>query len=94
MSGTLFKRADGAIFSDVAGDVVALDVRNGHCYGMEDVAAAVWGLLAEPAGLDQLCKTLLDLYDVSPGQCREEVAALISQMQREGLVEAIAGENS
>lgn len=82
-----YRRSDQALHSEIAGDVVALHIDRGECFGMENVTAEVWRLLAEPNELDGICAALTQLYDVGDAQCREEVDQLLSVMIEAGLVE-------
>lgn len=87
MSGPTYKRAEQAIFAEVGSDIVALNVERGQSYGMEEVAATVWQLLARPLTSGQLCAELLALYEVDPAVCRAEVDALLADFEAEGLIE-------
>ena len=87
MTEPLFKRSEQALSAEVGEDIVALHVARGHCFGMEEVAAAVWKLLERPASLEDICAALVNRYDVEAGLCRTEVGALLDDFQREGLVE-------
>ena len=88
-SKLVYRRSDAALFADVGSDVVALNVDKGHCYGMESVAAVVWNLLARPSSLDELCDSLIERYDVEPEICRKDIAALVGQLEHEGLVQGV-----
>ena len=90
MSKSLYKRSNDALFSEVGNDVVALHVERGQCYGMENVTAAVWSMLAEPTTIESICERLLERYDVEPAVCRAEVGKLMMTLQSEGLVESVA----
>ena len=83
-----YRRSNQALHSEIAGDVVALHIDRGECFGMENVTAEVWRLLAEPNDLAGICAALTDGYDVSQEQCREEVGQLLADMVAAGLVEA------
>ncbi len=85
-----YKRSEEAIFAEVADDIVALHVDRGHSYGMENVTATVWRLLAEPIGLDGICADLVRRYKVEPEVCRAEVSRLLAQLESEGLVKKVA----
>lgn len=84
-----YKRSEQALHSEVGTDVVALHIDRGQCYGMEDVTADVWRMLAEPSDLDTICEQLQERYDVNPDVCRDDIATLLVQMQAEGLIEPI-----
>ena len=89
MSGPVYKLSDKALFTEVGSDIVALNVEDGQCYGMEKVTAAVWRLLETPMSIDQLCDRLLKMYDVSPETCRRDVSRLVGQLRSEGLLETV-----
>jgi hypothetical protein len=83
----VFKRSADTIFSVVDNDVLALRIENGRCYGMEEVAAAVWSLLERPRGLDSICEQLLEQYEVEAATCRSDVVELLELLRSEGLVD-------
>jgi hypothetical protein len=89
MSAQLFKHSGEALFANVGDDVVALNVEGGQCYGMDSIAGTVWGMLAEPAHVESICARLLEIYDVAPEICRNDVAKLIQQFEEEGLLEKV-----
>jgi hypothetical protein len=85
----LFKRSEKAIFSNVGGDVVALHVDRGQCYGMEKITATVWDLLSSPMSANDLCERLMQIYVVEPSECRSDIDELLGTMESEGLVERV-----
>lgn len=82
-------RNDGLMWSEVAGDVVALDPAKGLCFGMEEVSAEVWHLLSERRSVDQLCNALQSRYQVDPDRCRKDVGELLDQMVAEGIARRV-----
>lgn len=89
MTKLLYKLSNKALFTSLGDDIVALNVEDGQCYGMEKVTAEVWRLLAEPTGIDRICDRLLELYEVEPNVCRADVERLVAQFRQEGLVESV-----
>lgn len=89
MNVPLYKLSDKALFTSLGEDIVALNVEDGQCYGMEKVTAEVWRLLAEPIAIERICNRLTEIYEVEPALCRSDVERLIAQFQREGLVETV-----
>ena len=89
MSGPIYKLSDKALFTAVGEDIVALNVNDGQCYGMEKVTAAVWRLLDTPMSMDQICDRLVALYAVEPDVCRADVERLFGQLRSEGLIEEV-----
>ncbi|MEO6581066.1 MAG: PqqD family protein [Sphingomicrobium sp.] len=89
MSEPVYKLSGKAMFTSVGGDIVALNIDDGQCYGMEKVTATVWRLLETPMSLDEICDRLAAMYAVDTVTCRNEVDRLFAQLQSEGLVELV-----
>lgn len=79
-------RCDDLLEADVNGEIVALHIERGQCYGLNGVASRIWAMLAEPTTLDEVCTTLVEEYDVDPATCRSEVSALLDDLRSEGLI--------
>jgi hypothetical protein len=79
-------RCQEMLEADVNGEIVALNVERGQCYGLNSVATEIWRMLEEPRSADEICGTLTRDYDVDGATCRSEVLALLSQLEQEGLV--------
>ena len=84
-----FVRCEEMLEADVNGEIVALHVERGQCYGLNSVASEIWRMLEEPKSLDEICGTLTSDYDVDSATCRSEVVTLLSQLKHEGLVKEV-----
>jgi hypothetical protein len=82
----LYVRSPDAIFSEVEGEFVALNINKGQCYGMDSIASKVWRLIDEPRSVEEICTTLQAIYDVDPTTCRADVESLLTSLSKEGLV--------
>ena len=87
MSQLKYRRTSETLHAEIGDDVVALHIRMGHCYGMENVTADVWRLLEQPVTLEKICEQLMQRYEVDDATCDADVRRLIEAMQIEGLVE-------
>jgi hypothetical protein len=79
-------RCEDLLEADVNGEIVALHVEKGQCYGMNAVASRVWALLAEPIAPAEICARLSDEFDVDAETCRTDVEALLADFRSEGLI--------
>lgn len=84
----LIVRCEDLLEADVNGEVVALHIDKGQCYGMNGVASRVWAMLAEPVSPEQICARLGDEFEVDAETCRHDVASLLEDFRREGLIRA------
>lgn len=87
MQDIMVSRKEGLVEAEVDGEIVALHVDNGTCYGFNGTASAIWRMLDRPRRLDEICEDLTGDYEVEPEQCRREVMDLLRDLESDGLVE-------
>ena len=87
----LVRRNSGALSAEIDGEVVALDVPRGACYGMDSVAAHVWRLIESPMAVASICDTLTTLYDVEAAICRRDVLDLLEDLLAADLIAIVNG---
>src|SRR3569832_2055956 len=78
-------RTERLLTAEVDGELMAMSVDRGLCYGLYAVGTRIWALLAEPRTVDERCAQLLREYKVDPAQCRSEVVGLLAELRAEGL---------
>jgi hypothetical protein len=74
---------------DLEGEAGVLICKDGMYYGLEDVGAKIWALIAEPRAVSEICDTLLDEYEVEPDVCERDVIALVGELTAKGLAQTI-----
>ena len=82
---TLLVRGEGLLTAEVHGELMAMSIEKGACYGLNAVGTRIWDLLAEPRTIDDICVHLVREYDVEAEQCRSEVRDLLEALCEEGL---------
>ena len=88
LSGTdiLRRDSDQLLTTVVDGELIALSIENGACYGLNAVGTRIWDLLAEPRSLDSLCEQLVREFEIDPAACREQVLEFVEQLRKERIV--------
>ena len=89
-SDVLIERRGGLIEAEVDGELVALHVENGTCYGFNGTATRIWSLLEEPMSLGQLCEALSLEFDTTEN-FETEVMDFVRDLEADGLVVVRAG---
>jgi hypothetical protein len=79
-------RRVGVIDAEINQEIVALNIENNTCYGLNSVGSRIWRLLAAPIPVGDICATLLTEYNVEPGDCERQVVDLLEEMHDEGLI--------
>jgi hypothetical protein len=75
------------VSSDLAGEVVMLNLNNGTYYGLDEVGACVWSLIQEPRSVAAIRDWIVEEYDVEPEVCESDILALLADMEHAGLIE-------
>jgi len=79
-------RKTGFIEAEIDGEVVALNIEQGTCYGMNQVASRIWKLLEVPARISVVCETLVAEYAVPDDVCEQQVLELLEELCAEGMI--------
>ena len=83
----LISRREGLIQAEVDGELVALHIDNGACYGFNVTATRIWALIETPRRLSDLRDALLEEYDVDPETCEQQLVEMLKALEQDGLVE-------
>ena len=78
-------RNPGALSAGIDGEIVALDVANGTCFGLDPIASRVWTLMQTPKAIGEICRELQAEYEVEPETCEADILDLIRDLRAEGL---------
>lgn len=83
---TKYKRNENTISGRLHDELVMMDIDKGKYFALNPVATRIWDLLENPLSIDELCNLLMEEYDVSESQCREEVQEVVEEMVKLGVV--------
>jgi hypothetical protein len=81
------ERRGEMIETEVDGELVALHIDNGTCYGFNSTATRVWAMIEQPKLLSELTEALVREYDVDEATCEAQLRELIDELAADGLVE-------
>jgi len=76
--------------AEIDGEVVALDIARGACFGLDPVGARIWAMIETPQAIERVCEALVAIYDVEPATCQADVLDLMTALRSEGLIEVSA----
>jgi hypothetical protein len=71
---------------EVEGELVALDLERGECFGMDQIGSAVWAIAAEPVTVGQIAQSLTEQFDVERERCLEDIRPFVGDLIAEGLL--------
>ncbi|HYJ82625.1 MAG TPA: PqqD family protein [Allosphingosinicella sp.] len=83
----LVTRRGEMIETEVDGELVALHIDNGTCYGFNSTATRVWTMIQQPRRVSELTEELMREYDVDAATCETQLKELLDELAADGLVE-------
>lgn len=81
-----FQRRPDLRAVEMDGELVMMGVQQGEYFSLRDVAASLWEHLAEPRTLDELSTLVAAEYAITAGECRDDVAAFLDDLESKQLI--------
>lgn len=78
--------AQTAISTEIDGELVALDVTKGVCYGLNRMGTRIWQLIETPRSAREIAEILLTEFEVPPEVCTEQTLNLLRELAAADLV--------
>lgn len=75
-----------ALFQELSGEAVILDLASSSYFGLDGVGVRLWQLLQADSNLESACQQLIQEYDVSREQLEQDLLILVEQLSEAGLV--------
>lgn len=82
-------RSNDLVQAEVNGEIVALHIEKGACYGLNRVGSRIWELAATPVCVRDISAIISKEYDVAPLVCQSDILDLLEGLRGEGLIEAL-----
>ena len=81
------KRNKEVFASEIDEEVVMMNVDTGKYYGMDAIGSRIWELIDEKIQVKKLISTLMEEYDVSEEECRNDVLEFLNELYDQQLVQ-------
>jgi hypothetical protein len=81
---------DSVVCAELDAELVLLDVETGVYFGLNEVGASIWKLLAEGATEAEIFTRLLGEYEVEPAELRSDLSRFLALLAEKGLVRVAA----
>lgn len=82
-------RSTDVMASAVDNELVMMDIERGMYYALDAVGTDIWGRIAQPVRVADLCDTLRKVYSVDAATCQKDVLDLLNDMAQNGLLTTI-----
>lgn len=78
------------LHSKIDDEMILMSIEADSYFGLDPIASRIWELLEQPLDLDELVEKLMEEYEVDAETCREDVQALLEDLQGRGLIAPLA----
>jgi hypothetical protein len=75
-----------AVFRELEGEAVILDLGSGRYFGLNRVGTRVWTLLDAGLPVDAIVAAISDEYDAEPQRIARDVRTLLDELVARGLI--------
>lgn len=79
--------APDQVSSALGREAVILELQRGVYYGLNEVGASIWGLLAEPRSVREIRDHVVAEFEVAPDRALEDLLAVLVDLEGRGLIE-------
>ena len=84
---TRYKRNEGNfLISQLGAELVIMDTKTGDYLGINAVGTHIWNLLAESKTIADLVLALTSQFEVTEGQCQQEVEFFLADLQKRKMI--------
>lgn len=80
------------VSADLQGEAIVLGLEKGMYYGLDEVGALVWTLLAEPRPVTEIRDRIVARFDVDEPTCEKDLLAFLTQLHGEALIDVRDGQ--
>lgn len=80
-------RHAGVIDAEADNEIVALNVEEGTCFGLNRVGSRIWNLIESPMYVADICAILLREYNIDSTTCEQQVVEMLEGLRAERLVD-------
>jgi hypothetical protein len=82
-------RSNEPVTAPVDDELVMADIDAGKYYGLNGGGTTIWKFLEKGISVEDLCKNLCNVYEVTNEQCSVEVLAFLKDLKDRGLINII-----
>lgn len=88
---TVLVKRPGNIASDMDGEKVMLNVKNGKYYNLGEVGGEIWTALSEPVSVGRIVEVIQEIFEVPVETAQQDVFEFVQSLLDEDLVAIDSG---
>jgi len=88
------RRVEDVLDTEINDQTVMMDIEQGSYFGLNESGTRIWGLLAEPILIGDLCDRLMEEFEVPREQCEQQVVGFLRHLLERGLLQVVTDETA
>ncbi len=84
-----YQRVSDIVSTDMDGERVMMSLDQGAYFGLGGIGGTIWDMLDQPRSIAELEAQVMTQYAVDAETCRTDVAAFLTDLERNGLVRTV-----
>jgi Coenzyme PQQ synthesis protein D (PqqD) len=84
---TVVVQSKDQVSCSLSDEVALLNLKSTLYFGLDEVGACIWQALSEPRPAVELCKAVLDRFEVDEAHCQADVLEFLTELKDAGLIE-------
>jgi hypothetical protein len=85
---TVLTRNPAILFNDFDDGIMMMDIESGLYFDVDPVGGRIWALLEQPSSLSEICKSLVNEFEVDEPSCIADTAEFLNDLVEKGLLKA------
>lgn len=86
LENTVSRNSEKLLTNTLGDEIVMMDLDSGNYLNINPIGSKIWKILETPIKVKDLLQVLLNRFDVSEEQCREELFLFLHQLKSQGLI--------
>lgn len=86
---TLVKHSTDQVSCNLNSEVVVLNLKSTLYFGLDEVGACIWNSLRDPKRVSDICRIVMDRFEVKEEQCCADVLDFLGNLDKAGLIQRI-----
>lgn len=82
-----YQRCPESLSVDMDGDMVAMNIDTGGCFGISGIGPIIWELIETPRSIDELVSEFCREFDVDAQTARADLDAFMATLVESGMAQ-------
>ncbi|MDZ7817300.1 MAG: lasso peptide biosynthesis PqqD family chaperone [Aliarcobacter sp.] len=84
---SIIKRNNDLLSSEMDDELVMMNLESNNYYGLNKIGKDIWEILEENQTLESLCNKLIEKYDVSFEECKNDITPFLEKLKESNIIE-------